>query len=666
MNFKNPFALSPALILENLKMYWYVPALSFVIYFMSGIFPILINREQNESLAYFIHNSLRNYSFPFCLLMIFVPLVAAVMMMVFMHKPARAMAIHSQPFSRSKIFNSHVLTGWCMCVLPIIFMTIFYLLFRRDLYIHSEFYFENGGAEYYETTSVYTVGNVLLWFFSSLAIVTFFYGMYVLAGSLVGSSTMHVLLCGVFFVILPLILWLSVMYCENFLYGFSEMPEYINQLMSDANPILYLMFHAAGTTISMNLGYLFSALIMFLLARFAYGRAPLERVGDSMIYRLIEEIITYLVVFVGMTIFGFFFYSIAQYKWVMLIGMGTGALITFIIVKIIFNKSIRIINKKNIRSFVIYLVIAVLFAAGTVYDATGYAKRIPKASEIQAVDCSEFMMAYSLYAYYNLPSDKAAAGERNYNKDLTSEESILKVLTLHQYIVENGLYELEDSAGALVYDSDGSAAMRDNEYLRFAYKLKNGKRLSRYFDIALDDTAAALIDDILHCKEYLDNTSLANNIDFEEVSHLQIYLYYSYFDDEELQSEGQDDIEAEQSAEAGGGEEAFLTLKDPQKIKELLAALEQDHYNRRYMAEEDSLLRNGLTINGEIYLEDSSKSSNNDDSLGQSNMRMSGDEINVAFYLTPQDKTTLSVLRDLCHEEGYTFFEQKLDSSIRD
>ena len=292
MNASRPFALSPALIVENLKMYWYVPVLSFVIYFMSGIFPMLINTEDDEFMSRFIYNSFNNYSAAFCILMIFVPLIAAVMMMGFIHKPSRAMVIHSQPFTRSKIFNSHILTGWLMCVVPVLLMTMFYLVFMRTMYMDSAFYdggssyyYENGNMTTYEGINVYTASSVFLWLFSSVAIITFFYGMYVLAGSLAGNGTMHVLLSGVFFIIIPLILWLSLMYCENFLYGFSQMPEWISQLMNDANPILYLLFNTEGTTVSMNFGYLFSAILMILLARFAYGRAPLERVGDSMFYR---------------------------------------------------------------------------------------------------------------------------------------------------------------------------------------------------------------------------------------------------------------------------------------------------------------------------------------------------------------------------------------------
>ena len=135
MNSNKIFSLSSALILENMKRYWYVPALSFLIYFMSGIFPILISKDNLNYLGSFVDHSLCNWSVPYVFLLISVPLIASVLMMGFMHKPAHSMAIHSQPFSKSKIFNSQLLSGWIMCLAPILLMVLFYLVFMKDLYM---------------------------------------------------------------------------------------------------------------------------------------------------------------------------------------------------------------------------------------------------------------------------------------------------------------------------------------------------------------------------------------------------------------------------------------------------------------------------------------------------------------------------------------------------
>lgn len=128
MKNKRIFSLSKALITENLKMYWYLPALSFIAYFMAGIFPLIMDSSlRTDPNRTYLEDSLNNMNVFFCLLLVAVPLIAAVTMMGYFHKPAQAMTIHAQPFSRNRIYCSQTLTGWLLCVLPVAAMTLLYL-----------------------------------------------------------------------------------------------------------------------------------------------------------------------------------------------------------------------------------------------------------------------------------------------------------------------------------------------------------------------------------------------------------------------------------------------------------------------------------------------------------------------------------------------------------
>jgi len=42
---------SSALFRENFKQHWYVPALLFILYFLSGIFPVWGFRESKEAIS---------------------------------------------------------------------------------------------------------------------------------------------------------------------------------------------------------------------------------------------------------------------------------------------------------------------------------------------------------------------------------------------------------------------------------------------------------------------------------------------------------------------------------------------------------------------------------------------------------------------------------------
>ncbi|MBR5229260.1 MAG: hypothetical protein IKW01_00265, partial [Firmicutes bacterium] len=155
MKNKPLFSLSKPLIVENIKMYWFLPVLSFITYFMAGIFPLLVDETKltNEN-HWYINDCLNNWNIAYVMLMTAVPLIASMLMMSFLHNPVRAIAIHGQPFSKNKIFCSHAVTGWIMCVAPLAPMTLIYLLLL-------------GTAR---------SGDVIIWLIMSVIITTFFYG----------------------------------------------------------------------------------------------------------------------------------------------------------------------------------------------------------------------------------------------------------------------------------------------------------------------------------------------------------------------------------------------------------------------------------------------------------------------------------------------------------
>ena len=74
MKNKRMFSLSKALITENLKMYWYLPALSFIAYFMAGIFPLIMDSSlRTDPNRTYLEDSLNNMNFFFGLLLVAAP-----------------------------------------------------------------------------------------------------------------------------------------------------------------------------------------------------------------------------------------------------------------------------------------------------------------------------------------------------------------------------------------------------------------------------------------------------------------------------------------------------------------------------------------------------------------------------------------------------------------
>ena len=531
MKNKNLFALSPALILENFKMYWYLPVLSLILYFFGGIFPIITNYDNLYSINYLIQNNFNNLSLVFIPLLIIVPLTAACIAMSFFHRENRALAMHAQPYSKSRLFNSQVASGWLMCILPLLVMALLYLCFMKEVAPDVT----SSVVPYTPDDNVYTATEIFGWVGDSVVLATFFYGMFVLAGSLVGTVIMQVLLSGVMFVILPLMIFIVNAFCDSFLLGYVGMSDFAERLMTDANPLIRLVFGwGAGAGLRLDLAYLLAGLIMLVLARFAYGRAKLERVGDSMIFKAIEEIITYLIVFVGMTAFGWIFYNMAASTKTMLVfGMAVGSLITFLVVKIIIDKSIKVFTKENLVSLCIYLVIAALFAGFTVFDISGFAKRLPNEDKIQSVELSDstFRIGYENSYYCD---DLLLKDGR---KPVMSIDSavISTMYELEKYIVENERYASE----AIAYDTASYARAEDetfvasaasDEAISFTYKMKNGTSFKRRYYVPIDDTIVNFLNKVVASKDFKSYYSLADKLNLSGFDSAMLTVYS---DDEE-------------------------------------------------------------------------------------------------------------------------------------
>ena len=560
MRNKGILGVSSALIRENFKLCWYLPALAFLLYFFAGIFPIILNLSDMGSIARYVNSSLNNYNVVYPLYMAGIPLVAAMLMMSFFHKPAKALALHAQPYSRSRLFNSHVVSGWLMCIIPVVLTALLYLVFMREtlIYSTSELVMDSlfvTGKPITDSHNIYTFGAVMMWLASSIGMMTFFYGLYILAGSLTGNSAMHLLLSGLFFIIVPALLLIVSTYCESYIKGFVSLPDWVSDVMRCFNPLIMMVTTGIENIVSakVTLTYLVLGLVFIVAGGAAYRLAKLEKVGDSMIFRPVEEIITYLVVFVGMTVFGFFFQSFkSDSKAFLIIGMVIGTLITFFITKVVIARSVKIFNMKNLKSLGIYVVIAALFTAFTVYDITGISKRLPKLEQVESVSCEYMFSGYDM--------DSFAGGSFQGLSDigkLSSPYVINKVYELHKYVIENELYQQTDPFD---YYFNSYITARDDKVLaesvQFVYKYKNGSEFKRSFQFALDDKAAELINDIVTDPDYRASLTLSDKID------------------EKLYDDAYASIDC-------NGEPVIV--RDSDELKKIVEAYDEDVYNSNYI-----------------------------------------------------------------------------------
>ncbi len=661
----NPLVLSPALILENFKLYWYVPVLAFVLYFFGGIFPILTNYSDLTRISDLLINNFNNLNMIFVPLLICVPLIAACLSMSFFHKESRALALHSQPFSKSRLFNSQIVSGWLMCILPLLLMTLLYLCLMKEVpYVYG--YGGSSWARYGVSDNAYTASAVFGWLFSSVSLMTFHYGMFILAGSLVGTSVMQILLSGVMFGIVPLVLWITYAYCDTFLIGYAGMGDTFEAIMLNSNPILSMLTQGydEGFTLLSELKYLLAGIVMLLLARIAYAKAKLERVGDSMIFRITEEIITYLIVFVGMAAFGFVFYNMGadgeSSRKLMLAGFAVGTLVTFIAVKIIIAKSIKIFNRANIISLCIFIVIGSIFVACTVFDVTGYTKRVPDVDEVEAVSLNSATFTSVSQDYYYI--DNSLLKENRSSIEANDPEIINAMLSLHSHAVEDMLYDNTNTVYIREYYSDDSYLNSDlepSENVRFIYKLKNGRTFQRNFTIRVDKRCEELINRVVNSKSMKSYFTLSDKLELSRFDNasIQLNLLADKYPEEYIEKYGQEITYSEESL-------VVKTLSKAQ-VEGLFKAHDEDIIEHDYYY----YLKNGgeLFASGDvfIYLKKTADGKSSGENADSSNIivRDNGrtyaaatrsyeesselETASISFDISSSDKNTLAYLRDI-------------------
>ena len=127
------FSISLPLIKENMRKYWPVSVLAFLVYFLSGVFPILMSYRDLTPLAPYIQMSLHNLQPFFMGAHLFVPVVTAVLLYRYLQNSGSVAVMHSMPFTRLRLFNSGFASGIILVSLPIILNGIILLLLSKPV-----------------------------------------------------------------------------------------------------------------------------------------------------------------------------------------------------------------------------------------------------------------------------------------------------------------------------------------------------------------------------------------------------------------------------------------------------------------------------------------------------------------------------------------------------
>ncbi|MEG1469440.1 MAG: hypothetical protein RSC31_02255 [Anaerovoracaceae bacterium] len=473
------FKVSPTVLIENFRQFWIISMIGFLVYFIAGIFPLIVNYSNIENIAQNLEQCLENTQLMFILTNALLPIFMSIAIFKYLHSEASSTIIHSMPYSRIRLFNSGVLSGWLMLLAPILLTGILFLALSGA---HSS-------PEALKLQEIDPYGNYLqassifLWMLETVIAMTFVYAISAFAAVIAGTMVMHGFLC---FFLNSLMFWLTLIvyaYISTFLHGYMGMINYMK-----CSPITYSVAGYGGLSkedISAQLCFVIVSILLIIVSGFLYTKIKLEREENATVFKAAGDIFCVLFSFIGMTGFGFILRSYQNGNHSMLLfyaGCIIGALLCFVIGRIIIEKTTKIFNLSNIKRLGVFTVLVLIFFSFTIFDVTGFDKRIPATSDIESITIAP------------ISTDDAYRGDLT----LSTGKNISLVHNLHQVIIDQELYE-----------SDYEVL---NHTVTLTYNLKNGNQLKRSYSYwgKPDDPAYDYTSSIFESKEYKKLTSVYN------------------------------------------------------------------------------------------------------------------------------------------------------------
>ncbi len=470
------FSISKPLIVENLRRFWAIPALAFLVYFLSGVFPILMSYSHLNDMYSYIRMSMINQQPFYMFAHLMFPVMAAVVIFRYLQGVSSVSVMHSMPFTRAKLYNSGFISGLILIAAPILANGLILLAISKPVYRQ---YGTNAGLVT-ETIDQFSRAGILNWIWVSLLIAFVVYAVSVFAGMVTGNGLMHFATALWFNFLIPALYAVFIFYFSRFLYGFDTSGNW-EEYGLRISPFLNVLQSEGVFGVGETVYYIVSFLILYAITLFLYQKRKLERAAESLVFGFMEPVICYLIAFFGMTLLGLYFDSLGDSELYFYAGLAAGTVIFFIIGQMIVKKTPRIYNVKSLKSVGVYTLIAVLFLLGLNFDVTGFERRVPSPGKISGFALYEEFTIGGKFGAYTWNDDtlyKKSGDENGFR--LKDPGNIEAVTALHQTLIDNkARFEsmkniLQDSV-YLKYNPDSAISMTRRYLIDYDFYRNSGE-----------------------------------------------------------------------------------------------------------------------------------------------------------------------------------------------
>lgn len=522
------FSLSGPLFVENIRRYWAVMAVAFIAYFLAGVSPILINMGEPDlrRSAGYIDNLLTGQNPMFISLGFAMPIICAVIALNYMQKSASATSIHAMPFSRARLYNTSVLSGFVMTVIPYIAAVLILLLIARPTYsVYDYTEWETIGSVLNpDAKDVFTRSAILIWALESIVTSLFVYAIAIFGGIISGNGVMHSIMAVCWNWLAPALALVGVYFSGQYLYGYSADLTFITYL----TPVMRTVFYDTLTG-GQFAAYIIISIAVLALSAFLYGRRKLERTGEAIVFTWLKPILCCLFTLFVTILTGLYFEALGVLSDSYLscyLGYAVGAIVGYLVARMIVFKTPKVFNVATLKGFAIYVVILIAIFAGFIFDIGGYETRVPAANKIEAAyitmpDLGAFA-SYDRYQaeHFNMVYDDDDIYKVNRYANIVrfkDSENIEEVRKIHSYIAEHN--EFSNRTG--IFESEPYEDGVQYRNVRIIYDL-GGKTFERsYYIKQAEFEKSEGFAKLLSGKEFKDQFSFENLV-MESIDSIQV------------------------------------------------------------------------------------------------------------------------------------------------
>jgi hypothetical protein len=395
--------ISKAMIRENIRRLWPMTLVATLVMLVSGplvvIFASGITEQSSEAKQMLLLAMTRNFNLGFVGFEIVFPIITAIALFKYLHSPGGVAVVHALPLSRDTQFRSNVLSGLILIFAPIIITVLTLLPFMRFGFKGLSHIFTDKTissvalALFSDDNRMPDIGDLIGLFIIISVIVIFVFAVSILSVVITGTSGVGFISAGLLNFIVPVLFLLTIANLGHFLYGYTASAA-TGDLASSFHPLSYTIAHSGGISILTLVIFVAISVAVLACAMLLYRAFRSERAGDTIVFKTFEYALTWLVTFLGMIAGGFFFESITFDTAGILtrfspapvnfyIGAVIGAVLTFVVVTMVVNKSPKAFGVKALKSFGCFAVIGILFFVFVSTDLTGFETRVPENSSVK-------------------------------------------------------------------------------------------------------------------------------------------------------------------------------------------------------------------------------------------------------------------------------------------